>query len=171
MENRFIGGFLVSRTNVSIVRRFGGSNLPPVIRAACCTVADRMQNTRLALDATRCDLDGEALRVDGRYERQDVGMAGCQDSSQLRVTYITNDCGLWRNEKERERERERGEKGGPRAERGRGDAREHGRSSDLLVVRCSGRRIVCQAVDMPIPWLDYHILTPALLARHRLPEY
>jgi len=42
---------------------------------------------------------------------------------------------------------------------------------DLLVVQCSGRRIVCQAVDMPIPWLDYHILTPALLARHRLPEY
>lgn len=28
-----------------------------------------------------------------RAARRDVGMAECQDSSQLRVTYITNDCG------------------------------------------------------------------------------
>jgi len=88
-----------------------------------------MQNTRLALDATRCDLDGEALRVDGRYERQDVGMAGCQDSSQLRVTYITNDCGLWRNEKERERER-----GARRVDRGQNEEEETRASTDAPAI-------------------------------------
>lgn len=87
-------------------------------------------------------------------------MAECQDSSQLRVTYITNDCGpgsgvtaARRTDGEREREK--------------GDAVAR---TDPLVVRCFGRRIVCQVVDTPIPRLDYHILTPPLLARHRLLE-
>ncbi|KAK1120536.1 hypothetical protein K0M31_012515 [Melipona bicolor] len=37
----------------------------------------------IAVHATRCQDSAS----------QDVGMAECQDSSQLRVTYITNDCG------------------------------------------------------------------------------
>ena len=67
---------------------------------------------RSRLIATRCQ--------DSRPARRDVGMAECQDSSQLRVTYITNDCGPGRAEpRERERERERkgarahGSVGGP----------------------------------------------------------
>lgn len=37
------------------------------------------------------------------------------------------------------------------------------RGEYLLVVLSFEKHIVCQVVDMPIPQLDYHILTPALL--------
>ncbi|KAG7208221.1 hypothetical protein KM043_016568 [Ampulex compressa] len=55
---------------------------------------------------TRCQ-ESEAVRSDGWYERQDVGMAGCQDSSQLRVTYITNDCGPAKQRRNEEESRAR----------------------------------------------------------------
>ena len=52
----------------------------------------------IAVHATRCQYSAS----------QDVGMAECQDSSQLRVTYITNDCGSVEQEQRWVRERERG---------------------------------------------------------------
>lgn len=63
----------------------------------CCIFRSEAYSTRARCGQVRPGLGGTLDRL--RYERQDVGMAGCQDSSQLRVTYITNDCGLTEREK------------------------------------------------------------------------
>ena len=93
----------------------------------------------IAVHATRCQYSAS----------QDVGMAECQDSSQLRVTYITNDCGSVEQEQRWVRERER-ERGGERERERWSSKEENGDAMVSSVARVPARaRKICWWSDAP----------------------